>query len=169
MTEKPGIARYFRRLGEDAHLCEAIYDRIYEEGIERRRRDRPCIDLFALRIPLLLLPWKSGVLYSTQTGGTSCFHPEMEGVIVPLSEQYSEPLATLLDAHEYCCSFLTEEDADIFDRIFTTCTLPLKTNRAKLAEGEEAWLPVLIAEHAKDLVPHEFYGKEARLIWNNCD
>lgn len=33
----------------------------------------------------VIIPYKSGVAYTNQCGGTACVHPEKEGIYIPLS------------------------------------------------------------------------------------
>ena len=56
---------------------------------------QPLIQLYdSVGLGLVLL-WPTGVLYSNQTGGTSCLHPEAEGAYLPLVDELIDQEALL--------------------------------------------------------------------------
>jgi hypothetical protein len=108
----------------------------------------------------LIIEWPSGVKVSNQTGGTSCLHPEVEGVFVPLRTDHSFPSWTLLspeiELNEYfegpvhrgtgASSGLSVSDADFIDGILAKCGLAssLRVQRDRLTDSHEAWVYVTI-------------------------
>ena len=51
------------------------------------------IELWGYNRDGVIFPEKTGIIWSNQCGGTSCAHPEMEGIFVPLNtsiEDYGE-------------------------------------------------------------------------------
>jgi len=141
--------------------------------------DKPIIRLWNLVGLGLIVAHPSGVIYSNQTGGYACDHPEMEGVFVPLHDtdpyvdQYQQ-----LDQHFYygpkwrghCYSGIDEETAAVVDEILTGSYLTrrLTVNRDKLRDSEEAWIHVIIAPPRE----RDFDGYPSGvgvLTWPNSD
>jgi Family of unknown function (DUF6210) len=80
----------------------------------------------------LIISWPSGIIFTNQTGGTSCLHPEFEGVFVPIRNDCTEKERTLLSPENDLWDYFTgprwkgtgatnglqEEDADFIDGRF---------------------------------------------------
>ena len=140
----------------------------------------------------LIIEYPSGVVYSNQTGGTACLHPEQEGVYVPLRNDasYAErkllsPEMKLLEYFEgskHKGSGATEgldaEDADFIDGVLRSWRLGefLEVDRDRLRECHEAWVYVRIKRD--ETVDDEFlslasgfgpYPKRGVLTWTNSD
>src|SRR5262245_56390620 len=143
----------------------------------------------------LIIEWPSGVNVSNQTGGTSCLHPEIEGVFVPLRTDHSFPDWTLLspeiELSEYfegpvhrgtgATSGLSVSDVDFIDRILAKRGLAssLRVDRDRLMESHEAWVYVIVTaadggEAQMDDSLRAFAGFEpcprcGILTWTNSD
>lgn len=96
----------------------------------------------------------AGELYTNQTGGVACNHPEARGTFIHLA--VPEELQTF-----FCRSraetggYLDDEEAAAVNAIFISNLMPMMLEPG--ARVEEAWVPVR-------------YGlTSAILTWNNCD
>jgi len=108
----------------------------------------------------LIIECPSGVVYSNQTGGTSCLRPEMEGVFVPLRNDYEVPSLKLMSPEISFAAYfegpahpgtgatggLSGADADFIDSTLETWHLSsfLSVDRARLRESHEAWVFVRV-------------------------
>ncbi len=108
----------------------------------------------------LIIDYPSGVLYSNQTGGTSCMSPSAEGVYAPLknnvdpnSYKFTSPEIELFGYFEGpkhqgsgATDGLDEEDANFIDAVLERWELSdsLKVDRERLEESHEAWVYVTI-------------------------
>jgi hypothetical protein len=77
----------------------------------------------------LIISWPSGIIFTNQTGGTSCLAPEFEGVFVPIRNNCTEKERTLISPENDLWDYFTgprwrgtgatnglqEEDADFID------------------------------------------------------
>ena len=136
---------------------------------------------------VVIVEWLSGTLYSNQTGGTDCLHPEFEGVLVPLRNRMhpdgslkspeTELNQHFLDVHAGSGATygLDEDDADFIDNLLQDYRLSqsLRVDRSRLNESHEAWV---FAELLADDI-NEFpiftglgpYPRKAVLSWTNSD
>lgn len=161
----------------------------------RGLRDVPKIQLRQGVGTGLIIACRSGVIYSTQTAGTACFHPELEGVFVPLgndldveSEKLLGPQASLEDyfggpRHLGSGAYkgLDEEDAEFIDGVLRAWSLDgfIEVDRQRLKDSHEAWVLVRIKtdesaghKHAKLIsVAQGFepYPRTGVLTWTNGD
>jgi hypothetical protein len=128
----------------------------------------------------LILSHPSGVTYSNQTGGYACYHPEMEGVFVPLGEQaiiQQERLEEYFIGPKWqgaCYNGIDEETVDFVDCVLAASPLTrrLKVNRDKLAESHEAWIYVIISpSDREDDIPElqEVTTGTGVITWVNSD
>jgi len=139
----------------------------------------------------LIVEYPSGIIYSNQTGGTSCLHPEIEGAFVPLRNdtEYDEPklLSPENDLFDYfegpkhrgtgATSGLDSADADFIDCILQTCSLggAVAVDRQRLRESHEAWVRVTVnREEENDHGLKIFrgfdpYPRPGILTWSNTD
>ena len=56
----------------------------------------------------LIIPEKTGIIYSNQTGGVTCNHPEIEGYYIPLMTGWkpeSDPLYNFISTGTLCAFF----------------------------------------------------------------
>ncbi|WP_368738034.1 DUF6210 family protein [Myxococcus sp. AM009] len=129
----------------------------------------------------LILLWPTGVLYSNQTGGNSCLHPQAEGAYLPLVDELVD-LEGLL--HQFfvgpqwmgrCDRGLDEETAREIERIlglsYTTRELGLRVDRARLEDSHEAWVYVEVpAQPGGDLaLLGPIPTSRGILTWANSD
>ena len=147
---------------------------------------KPTIDLWRAAGLCLIISHPSGVWYEAQVGGYACFHPQMEGVYVPVWEAFPDPQETAL--YEYftgpkwvghCYHGIDDETADFIDRVLSSSayTQNLTVNRHRLKECMEAWVYVTIASAADEaghLVVNgwdfsDFRTTDGVLTWQNSD
>ena len=132
----------------------------------------------------LLIPCKSGIIYSNQTGGTSCLQMELEGAFVPFnndvaSEPYNKLISKEEDLFEYffkgkwngtgAVHGLDEDDAKFIDSLFTNLQLKLKVDRTKLKDSHEAWVWVILTENEDNYLIETEFPCKAVLTWSNSD
>ncbi|MFN0042784.1 MAG: DUF6210 family protein [Alphaproteobacteria bacterium] len=124
----------------------------------------------------LIVLEQGGAVYSNQCGGYACHHPEAEGVYVPLGE-----LPASFDAdfarpepkwHGRRFDGIDEETARFIEECLAS-SVPggiacVAVDRARVAESEEAWVHVVIAENDHALLTAHG-GKRAILTWRNSD
>ncbi|WP_316806523.1 DUF6210 family protein [Pedobacter agri] len=146
---------------------------------------RPKIELWDTVGLGLIIEYPSGIFFSNQTGGTSCQHPSIEGIYVPLHNDYSEtdkqfisPENDLMKhfvGQKYMGSGATkgidEEDTTIITEILSIYSLnefiSIDTNKSKMEKSHEAWIHVKI----NNLYLLEGFPKELKgiLTWSNSD
>lgn len=142
---------------------------------------RPLIQLYESAGLGLILLWPTGVLYSNQTGGTSCLHPQAEGAYLPLANALTVQEELLL-AHftgpkwrGACDRGIDEETAAEVERILglshVTRELGLRVDRTRLAQSHEAWVHVEIAAQPEtDLaLLGSIPASQGILTWANSD
>jgi hypothetical protein len=140
----------------------------------------------------LIVEWPSGVIYSNQTGGTSCLHPEFEGVFVPLRNDYQPPDGPMLSPENELLAYfegpkhegtgatggLDEEDVEFITGVLTKWRLDsvIELDRSRLRESHEAWVyvTVLRGEGDRDLADLALfalppYPRRGVLTWSNSD
>ena len=137
----------------------------------------------------LIISWPSGIIYTNQTGGTTCLQPELEGVFVPLRNECTEPELALIspenDLWDYftngkwagtgATSGLDTEDADFIDELLTRVQLfpAIRIDRQRLKESHEAWVFVSITGDESGRSPifsgFEPYPRTGVLTWQNSD
>ena len=67
----------------------------------KAQKNRPTIRLWQSGGIGLIIPFESGVVYSNQTGGYGCLHPEVQGVYIPLvNERDALPRARIVRSRE---------------------------------------------------------------------
>jgi hypothetical protein len=127
---------------------------------------------------ILLCP--SGVLYSNQTGGYSCFHPAMEGIYIPMQNEAVDQegaLAAFFTGPKWqgwCNDGINEETADFVDAVLgqSPYTRVLKVDRARLADSHEAWIHVTVekaVEGADNEIISELSATAGVVTWENSD
>ena len=152
---------------------------------------KPLIKLFDGVGTGLIIACKSGVRFSNQTGGTGCHQPEIEGVYIPLRNDY------LIDSREFmspelklaehftgpkhlgsgAISGLDHDDADLIDEILKKENLypQLSVNRWRLKESHEAWVFVTISRDESPesnlslFTGFDPYPRDGILTWANSD
>lgn len=117
--------------------------------------DKPLLDLGGVALGVLIL-YPSGVVYSTQTGGTACLHPWAEGVILPIYDPEERQQTQLRDHFVGpkwggcgATSGIDAEDAEFIDRVLGASreTEFLSVDPDLLSQSHEAWVHVTIGAH----------------------
>lgn len=152
-------------------------------------RNMPKIELFDSVGFGIIIEYKSGVIYSNQTGGTSCLSPQLEGVYVPLRNDYTEKVHQFISPEialsEYfegpkwegtgATNGIDEDDANFIDRLLNELQLDksIAVNREKLAFSHEAWIHITISADESSFCPIFFgfdpYPRNGLLTWSNSD
>jgi hypothetical protein len=135
--------------------------------------EKPIVELYDVDGYALVIAYPSGVLYVNQTGGYSCKHPRVEGVLIlPPREIRLGELTTYFTGPPHfgwCDHGIGIMDADAIDAfidgLYGGCEL--KVDRAKLGESQEAWVWVTITNPA--LVGFGDAPLSAVLTWPNSD
>ena len=108
----------------------------------------------------IIFCYKSGVIYSNQTGGTSNMDPTMEGVYLPMRNDYllvpkefvspENELTKYFIGHPHrgtgATNGISEEDAQQIEKILSEYRLHpiISVDRDKLKDSHEAWIFVTI-------------------------
>lgn len=129
----------------------------------------------------VIIQAKTGVLYSNQTGGYECNHPEVEGNLFVLPE----PIGLEKGQYFLNCGFdpngIEKTHADIhrlnaqlaYIVVEYRSEWNIRVDTDRLAEAQEAWIPIVMTKNAR-------YSKEALIVsnknvlngiltWNNSD
>ena len=140
---------------------------------------RPLIRLWSSRGPGVIIPCESGVVYTNQTGGHGCLHPQCEGVYAPLFDESVDIEGELYDFfyngkkwQGWCHDGIDEETADVVDSILqkSAHTKGLRVDRARLAESHEAWIHVrMLGDDDRPIEIRGFGTDSAILTWSNSD
>lgn len=152
---------------------------------------KPTIRLYDTVGTGVILQFPSGVMVSNQTGGTYCLQPEVEGVYVPLRNDYLlEGLrfeSPELELTKYFCGpkhggagaigGLDSEDADFIDEILRRHNLAvaISVDRKRLDQSHEAWVHVVIKASESDdedlaqFASFDPYPRRGILTWANSD
>jgi hypothetical protein len=138
----------------------------------------------------LILEFPSGVIYSNQTGGTSCLHPELEGVFIPLRNDCVQESREFLSPEHVLFAYfggpkwrgtgatkgIDSEDADFIDQLLAKYRLAhcITTDRSRLRDSQEAWVWVQVTsdEDVPELgafVGFAPYPRSGVLTWQNTD
>lgn len=119
----------------------------------------------------LIISFPSGVIYTNQVGGFGCFHPELEGIFVPLSIGNKKILFALQQHFKGNWQHIENSDAEIIDKLLRSDGFEfIKVDRMKLNESFEAWIFVEIEELSRDLqLLNGFGNTKGVLTWMNSD
>jgi hypothetical protein len=147
--------------------------------------EKPLINLYGIKGPGLIILRASGVLYSNQTGGLSCYHPAEEGVFVPLELGKPGEYESLMNHfgfvkyHGGCCDGIDTEDADLIDSFLHQDPEGnlISVDRSRVKDSHEAWVHVTVSAHGDRSVPgsplswlfHGFGAAKGILTWQNSD
>jgi hypothetical protein len=144
------------------------------------KAEKPFIELWNFKGLGLIIEHPTGVIYTNQTGGHSCKHPELEGAFYPLFDRPGSQ-QTELDHiflsekwRGWCDSGIDAETADCIDIILASSLLTrhLKVDRDRLTESWEAWIHVMFEPKNKyDESPLYFGFSSGKgvLTWENSD
>ena len=124
----------------------------------------------------LVISCPTGIMVSNQVAGHACYHPEIEGVYLPLQVEADE-----LERHfvgpkwqGWCMEGIDKESADFLDEFLLRNgnTKGIRVDRERLADSWEAWIHVRISAGTGDADSQQFSGfGEATgvLTWQNSD
>ena len=136
----------------------------------------------------VIVSWPSGVVFTNQTGGTSCLAPEMEGIFIPLRNDCTAQgvlVSPENDLWEYftgprwggigATQGLQQQDADFIDALLHRVNLhpAMSVDRRRLRESHEAWVHVAIHDDEFRDPPlftgFSPYPRPGILTWQNSD
>ncbi|MFD2562881.1 DUF6210 family protein [Aquimarina rubra] len=149
--------------------------------------DKPLIQIWDSVGLGLIIEFPSGIMISNQTGGTSCLHPKIEGVYVPLANDYKEKnkeflspeieLTAYFQGSKYKGSGAIKgidlEDAKEIHTIMATSGLHecIEIDLNRLKESHEAWIRIKIYDNPNNELISGFkeYPLNGILTWSNSD
>lgn len=134
------------------------------------------VKLWGLDGAALIVPESTGVVYTNQVNGTACLHRELEGVLIPLSndclpENHEELLESYLSryfselGHEF-----DSNDVLSFNKLLWNFpeTTAIRVDELKISESCEAWVYVIVEEN--NFSDFSGFGKfNGVLTWCNSD
>lgn len=133
------------------------------------------VDLLSLTQPALIIPDRTGILYSNQAGGTGCAYPGLEGYLVPIEydyREYYESLSYTLTKlfAEGNSGFIDLEKAKQIQALLLASpfTKDIQVDWHKLNESFESWLYVKINGSLDDTLSF-CTPISAVLTWPNSD
>lgn len=120
-------------------------------------------------VAVLIVKAKTGVVYSAQTGGLGCHHPECEGFYMPLWNLEFDDCSFGCANIQYDLMLqqrLAIELSDFFERKFNNLKFDVYFDDKRISELQEGWWPVIIMG--------EIYGNkdvywEGYIHNGNCD
>ncbi len=145
----------------------------YKFGIQLMKK----VELYGLVGAALIIPSKTGVIFTNQVEGYACNHPEVEGFLIPFSndsgcEDYERSLE-----YKLCDVFfeggwgkLIDSQANEIDSILRSSpeTKGVSVNMRRLKESVESWVWVNAKE--QEFSCYKGFGDfEAILTWPNSD
>lgn len=156
---------------------------------ERHDFSLPTIRLFEHVGLGLIIEYPSGVIYSNQTGGTSCSAPCVEGVFVPLRNDYAVPSREFLSPEHALIAYfegpkwrgtgatqgIDPEDVEFIERLLSEHRLShcITLDRTRLRDSHEAWIHVIVTAEEAALTPlfsgFAPYPRHGVLTWTNTD
>ncbi|WP_378181153.1 DUF6210 family protein [Aquimarina sp. SS2-1] len=135
----------------------------------------------------IIIEFPTGVMISNQTGGTACLHPKIEGVYVPLRNDYAEDtleffspeieLSKYFKGSKYrgtgAVQGIDMEDVYRINIILSKSKLIecVEIDVNHLQESHEAWIWIKIKQTKKlDLIKgFEAFPLKGVLTWSNSD
>ncbi|SHF59946.1 hypothetical protein SAMN05444344_0717 [Tenacibaculum mesophilum] len=135
----------------------------------------------------IIIEYPTGIMISNQTGGTACLHPKIEGIFLPLSNDYSKenlefksPEIELINyfiGTKYngngAIKGIDYEDVDKINSILFRYGLNeiIEVDVNRLTESHEAWIRIKINKSQKNDVMKGFnkYPLSGILTWSNSD
>jgi hypothetical protein len=140
--------------------------------------EKPVVNLYDLDGIGIIIMFPSGVIYSNQTGGHSCLHPEEEGVFLPLSYELIDQ-QEMLQKHfagpkwrSGCANGIDADTADFVDHVLhlSSTTGFVEVDRSRLSNSHEAWIYVkLELSSNKSGIIRSFQNGVGVLTWSNSD
>lgn len=147
---------------------------------------KPKISLFSSVGLGIIIPFPSGIFYSNQTGGTACVHPKVEGVYIPIANDYTFDTHTFKSPEIELTSYfmgekhnstgatygLDQEDSNKISAILKDYRLDrfIEIDNHKLKESHESWVHIKIIKEIP-LIMEGFnnFPINAILTWSNSD
>jgi hypothetical protein len=123
----------------------------------------------------LIILHPSGAIYTNQVAGNGCFHPEVEGVFVPLETDVNRyELNTLQQYFTGSWHSLNEPEANLVDTVLQRSRLGLdwiSVDRSRLKDSFEAWVYVKLNPKKGRMleVLTGFDDSLGILVWPNSD
>lgn len=134
----------------------------------------------------LIIRYPTGILISNQTGGYACLHPAIEGIYLPLSNDYMETtkqfLSPEIELMEYfigdkyqgtgAVKGIDKEDVEKITVILTKYGLHhfIKIDLELLSESHESWIYVnILADKEVALLKNFKFPLKGVLTWANSD
>jgi len=134
----------------------------------------------------IIIKYPTGILISNQTGGTACLHPKIEGVYVPLANDYTEKENRFISPEIELSNYFKESkhngtgatkgldiaDVKKLDTILEKWNLDfIEIDLENLTESHEAWIQIKIKENTKLTILKNFnnYPLRGILTWANSD
>jgi hypothetical protein len=132
----------------------------------------------------LILAYPTGVAYTNQVAGTACFHPSLEGVLIPFENDYGYDgkfVSLEIELSRYfrdtwgtsgAADGIEARDADAIDGLLRSRDFIswFHVDRERLRSSFEAWIHVtVLGDHA--FYCHGFapYPRQGILTWANSD
>lgn len=135
----------------------------------------------------IIITFPTGVMVSNQTGGTACLHPKIEGIYIPLANDYvvatkaftspEQELSAYFSGIKYAGFGATDgidtEDVHKINAILKAYKLDafIEIDLNKLAESHEAWILIKIHKDENNSLIQGFekYPLTGILTWSNSD
>lgn len=130
------------------------------------------IDLCLIDAYGVIINKETGIIWTNQTGGECCNHPEIEGFFVPYITDLS---------HKLCCGpfddKFKEKICDEIDQEFLENSDPFIVDRERWSICQEAWVPIIVIACHKDSIHspwqtdvfNNLIGAKGILTYPNCD
>jgi len=149
--------------------------------------NKPLVEIWDTVVGLgVIIEFPTGVLMSHQTGGNACLKPKVEGIYLPLANDYIEEtkefLSPEIELSNYFCkkydgsgatSGIDLEDVENINAIITKFGLNkfIEVDLGNLKQSHEAWIKIKINEEKKNPLVKGFsdYPIGGVLIWSNSD
>ena len=149
--------------------------------------DKPLIEIWDSVGLGIIIEFPTGVLISNQTGGTACLNPKIEGIYLPLANDYSEENKRFLSPEIELTNYfegtkhkgagaikgIDIEDAKKIDSIMTNSRLNelIEIDLNRLTESHEAWIRIKIHNDTNTELIQGFdnYPLDGILTWGNSD
>ncbi len=135
----------------------------------------------------IIIELPTGVMISNQTGGTSCLHPKIEGIFLPLSNDYCKDSLEFLSPEIELTNYfenskhngngaikgIDNDDADKINSIISKFGLDelIEIDLARLTESHEAWIRIKINKSKRTNLISGInkYPLHGILTWSNSD
>lgn len=148
--------------------------------------DKPVITIYDTVGTGIIIAFPTGIIVSNQTGGTACLHPKIEGIYLPLANDYNEKsygfispeiaLNNYFNGDTYQGTGTTEgidgTDAKAINAILEKTGLgsSIEVDMQKLAQSHEVWIRITIKNNVSGLLNgFKTYPLHGVLTWNNND